>query len=303
MSDLLIPVNSTLTVNAGAWSVTIDDDGDPCRDILPPHPTMFEQLLAYIEVQPLLPYYGMPSISDVGIAVTALCIRWGSYFACLVGDKPLWRHAGEQDVSAISDGEMARINIESSAALAALFNIACKDKERFYRLVAHARQLLPMPQKKVSRDAEVFFAPVEALRALPELKQEGIWYTDREKDAREYPARVIANIMVNTCWRNGPIEGIHAGRAPDGNRPLLARRITPRDERMLMKSAARRFATAMLRWDPSLVAPAQMTDDAVVYSTTATLYVRPPSNWSLIELSRAVRLHGPEPLAERSIHR
>jgi hypothetical protein len=30
-------------------------------------------------------------------------------------------------------------------------------------------------------------------------------------DATRHPSRILANALVNTAWRNGPVEDIHAG--------------------------------------------------------------------------------------------
>ena len=55
---------------------------------------------------------------EVAIAAVAVCLRWGSYFAALANhDLPQWAAAFDPAVSGIGDGEMARINIEASAAL------------------------------------------------------------------------------------------------------------------------------------------------------------------------------------------
>jgi hypothetical protein len=58
------------------------------------------------------------------IAATAVAIRWGSYFAVLAdADKPEWSAIRSPVESRIGDHEMARINIESSAALAQWIDI------------------------------------------------------------------------------------------------------------------------------------------------------------------------------------
>ena len=70
------------------------------------------------------------------MAAAAVVLRWGSYLAVLLDrEKPVWSEALSPSTSCISDEEMARINIEASAA----------------------------------------------------------------------------NALVNTAWRNGPVENVHAG--------------------------------------------------------------------------------------------
>lgn len=57
------------------------------------------------------------------------------------------------------------------------------------------------------------------------------------------PNRVLANAFVNTAWRNGPVESIHAGGCR--GHPLEQRRVTLAEERALMAFASERFAQAM----------------------------------------------------------
>ena len=52
---------------------------------------------------------------------------------------------------------------------------------------------------------------------------------------------MFANALVNIAWRNGPVENIHAGRLP--LYPLSQRRVTPTEERELI-----RFASNGLAW-------------------------------------------------------
>ena len=46
--------------------------------------------------------------------------------------------------------------------------------------------------------------------------------------------------MTNFCWRNGPVEEIHAGEFSEY--PLMQRRITPSEESLLMRETAGRLA-------------------------------------------------------------
>ncbi len=58
-------------------------------------------------------------IGPEGVAAAALTLRWGSYLAVLLDrDKSVWNEASSPSTGRISDEEMARINIEASAALA-----------------------------------------------------------------------------------------------------------------------------------------------------------------------------------------
>ena len=54
-----------------------------------------------------------------GVAAAALCLRWGPYLTVLLDkEKPICPSAQDASTSRIADEEMARINIEASAAVA-----------------------------------------------------------------------------------------------------------------------------------------------------------------------------------------
>ena len=64
-----------------------------------------------------------------GVAAAALTLRWGSYLVALLDhDKPVWPEVHAQMTSRISDSEMARINIEASAGLAAWIELRREDE-------------------------------------------------------------------------------------------------------------------------------------------------------------------------------
>ena len=54
---------------------------------------------------------------------------------------------------------------------------------------------------------------------------------------------VFANALVNVAWRNGPVEDVHAGLAR--GYPLAQWRVTPAEERALMRFASDGMALAM----------------------------------------------------------
>jgi len=81
-----------------------------------------------------------------GVAGAAVVLRWGSYLAVLLDrDKPLWPAAHAKGTSRISDEEMARINIEASAALAEWIDLHRADRggRRYAQLVDRAVSYLP----------------------------------------------------------------------------------------------------------------------------------------------------------------
>ena len=122
-------------------------------------------MLAYLKQKPDPPK--PPSGSMVGregVATTALTVRWGSYFAVLVDrDKPVWREARSPETGRISNQEMARINVEASAALADWIDFYREDRggRLYMQLVDRAGEpasqdrSAPKPSRPFPRQARV----------------------------------------------------------------------------------------------------------------------------------------------------
>jgi hypothetical protein len=136
-----VRVTGELMLDAGSCETVLGPDG-PERLIRPPATTLFHQVLAYLREKPDPPK--PPSGSMVGregIAAAALVLRWGSYLAVLLDhDKPVWAEADSPGTSRISDEEMARINIEASAALAHWIDVcrSARDRAVYEQLVNRA---------------------------------------------------------------------------------------------------------------------------------------------------------------------
>jgi len=144
--SLTIDVNDRLTIDAGSWQECIEEDQTPYRIISPPPITMYRQVLSYLEEttrDEKVPPKSQLHFGEVAIATVAICIRWGSYLAVLVNrDLPQWPAAFDPNVGCIGDGEMARINIEASAALSDWIDLMRADQRHFRKLVRAAVQLL-----------------------------------------------------------------------------------------------------------------------------------------------------------------
>lgn len=225
-----------------------------------------------------------------------LTLRWGSYLAVLLDhDKPIWREVESPSTSRISDDEMARINIEASAALAEWIDIYRADPggRIFEQLVNRAVAYLPMPKKtsklKVTEfgalsEPEMAARLVEAFRASDALRVEQV-----RADVERHPSRVLANALVNSGWRNGPVENIHAGDFH--GYPLDQRRVTLAEERELMSFASERLAqgtSVCLRF--SLERRQRPWPEQVLPYGLAEHMMITPSRWTLTEASRDVRL-------------
>jgi hypothetical protein len=289
---LQVRVNDEFVLDAGVCEENSALHGTD-RLILPPATTLFHQVLAYLRGKPDPPR--PPSGSMVGregVAAAALTLRWGSYLAVLLDqDKPVWSEASSAATSRISDSEMARINIEASAALAEWVDLRRAARGCDYeQLVNRAVTYLPMPRKTSKVERGIF-----AALAMPDMAGRIIEATSAERlerlraDAARFPSRIFANALINTAWRNGPVELIHAGRFE--GYPLDQRRLTPAEERKLMASVCQRLAHGM---DVCLAlqseTPSRPWPEQVLPYGLAEILLVTPSAWTLTESSREVRI-------------
>jgi hypothetical protein len=288
-----VRVNAELVLDAGSC-LDVHGAHGPLRVVVPPRTTLFRQVLAYLEAKPDPPK--PPSGSMVGregVAAAAVALRWGSYLAVLLDrDKPLWPDIGSPSTSRISDEEMARINIEASAALAEWVDLCRTDPGRhiYERLVTRAVVYLPMPRKRAKLEVTTF-----AALAQPEMAARILELADTAKiehvrgAADRHPSRLFANALLNMAWRNGPVESIHAGKFR-GN-PLDQRRMTPAEERELMASTSGRLALGMAVCQQfTAEQPCRPWSEQVLPYGLAELLLITPSRWTLTESSRAVQL-------------
>ena len=270
--------------------------------IRPPEVSMFHQLLAYLQAKPdrdIGP--GASKIAWEGVATAAVTLRWGSYLAVLLdSDRPLWSRAKSSETSRISDGEMARINIEASAALAEWIDIYREDPcgGLYASLVEKAVTYLPMPQRQARREVGLFCDLADeamATRLIDAAKAAAPARLERVRAAAQrHPSRVFANALVNVAWRNGPVEGVHAGAF--GGYPIDQRRLSGADERTLMRFTSDRMAMGMWTcFRLSAEQPARIWPEQVLPYGLAEAMAITPLAWTLTDSSREVRLPGLEP--------
>jgi len=298
-------ISSPLTQDTGKECVEVDQA--PYRLISPPHTTMYQQVFSYLEEaarDQKVPPKSQMHFGEVAIATMAVCLRWGSYFAVLANrDLPQWTVAFDPEVSCIGDGEMARINIEASAALADWIDLMQADQQRFRKLVKAAVQLLPFPIAHL--DESTYYKRFRALGAINSAngrrylmeafaRDFGSEWLEREK-ARVLvnPTRALANGILNEHWRNGSgIEDIHAGGiAPP--RPLTQRRLTIAQETLLMQETAELFVPTLRALYHVVSKPSEETwpEQALPYA----IAFKPPADWLLDEQTREFALPGAEP--------
>lgn len=290
---LQVRVNDELVLDAGTCVEIAGSDG-PERLIRPPATTLFHQVLTYLRAKPDPPK--RPSGSMVGregVAAAALTLRWGSYLAVLLDhNNPVWPEVDSLATSRITDEEMARINIEASAALAEWVDLYRADPggRSYEQLVNRAVAYLPMP-KKTSRLKVTNFGSL----ALPEMAASLVAASDASRveraraDIAQHATRVFANALLNSAWRNGPVEKIHEGVYRGC--PLDERRMSLAEERELLAFTSERLALGMTvclsfaREQPPRSWPEQVLPYAL-----AQMWLITPSRWSLTEVSREVRL-------------
>jgi hypothetical protein len=304
---LTINLNEQCAINAGSWQECVAEGQSPSRLISSPQTTMYLQVLSYVEEttrDEKVPPKSQLHFGEVAIATVAICLRWGSYFAVLANrDLPQWVAAYDPEVSCISDGEMARINIEASAALSDWIDLMRADQRRFRKLVKAAVQLLPFPIAQL--DGSTYSNRFRAFSAINSAhgrrylmetfaRDFGSQWLEREK-ARVlvHPTRALANGILNEHWRNGSgIEDVHAGGiAPP--RPLTQRRLTRAQETLLMQETAELFVPTMRALYNVVSKPSEESwpEKALPYA----IAFKPPMDWSLDEQTREIALPGAEP--------
>ena len=149
---LQVHVNDELVLDAGTGEEVAASGGREWL-IHPPETTLFHQVLAYLQAKPDPPaHLSGTMISREGVAAAALVLRWGSYLAVqLDRDKPAWPSVHSARTSRISNDEMARINIEASAALAEWIDLYRRAPRLYRMFVDRAFEYLPMPIRTASK--------------------------------------------------------------------------------------------------------------------------------------------------------
>jgi hypothetical protein len=292
---LLVRVNNELVLDAGTCERVTGSEGSEWI-VHPPKKAIFRQVIDYLKAKPDPGKRSRATASDrEGVLAAAVTLRWGSYFAVIADrSKPLWDAADTPGTSRISDDEMARINIEASAAMAEWIDFYRTDANGHMRLAARAVAYLPMPWRAPRPHTGAFWhlSDPEHAGRLEHAAEQG-WspegFARARADAERHPTRVLANAAVNVAWRNGPVEDIHAGQAR--GHPLDRRRVTAAEEDALMTFASGGMAMVMAvcRRLASERPPRPWPRQVLPYALGEMMLVT-PSGWTLTEESRAVRL-------------
>lgn len=138
-------------------------------------------------------------------------------------------------------------------------------------------------------------APPQEREQLVASRGEAEWVKRIRSTVLAYPTRVLANGIINMCWRNGSsVENLHAGAyAPQ---PLRQRRISPQQERLLLRETGE-MLTVALEIVLGLI-DEQSVDSWAERVLPFALYPRRfqvPHNWSLHQKTCEVKLDDAEP--------
>lgn len=309
-NQLSVNINNAFTLNVGWWEETIEETTSgsklPCRLIHPPEPTMYDQVLHYLETishDTKVPPKSQLNFGEVAQATIAVCLRWGTYFAILADRaKPLWSQTEQEEISMIGDEEMARINIEASAALAQWIGLMRTDDGHFRKMVKAAQELPLLPSKLDEKTNNKLYRLISFMNSaqsrqsfFTSLREQygEEWFEQKRISIMPHPTRWLSNGLINAYWRNGSgIEDIHAGQWEA--RPLLQRRITPLQEYTIVQNMAEGIVPSMHAIYNAINKKGEDSWEERIFSFAINF--SSPYNWSLTEQTTEVLLEGAEPL-------
>lgn len=266
---LKVQVNDQLILDAGTLVADAPDAAH--GTVRPPAVPMVEQVLAFLTRQPAEPDAEV-SEAELAQVTTAVCLRYGTWFA-LLSDEARPAARVPKGTSRIDDGEMARINIEASAALARWLDLRRESPATFRQLVLRALKHLPAQPGTLANIPKRPILEFEGKRVkhlhlalpamtVPELTGPlvrdardvlGDRFPAREAQATGYPTRVLSNIFIKATWDLGAA-GKLRGAPPSQPLPLAACKIPPRER----DGALRHLVSELVR---SLPAVERMIDE------------------------------------------
>jgi hypothetical protein len=202
---LRVRVADDLILDAGSWHLAADQDQRPAAIIEPPATPMIQQLVAYLEAKPAPPE-GNPKRDDEARAATAVCLRWGSYFALLADPvRPPSPSIDDEQASQIGD-EMARTNVEILATLEWWFGLCRMNDRHYFDLAQRGVAYLPVGPRTIHPHLQAATLLACTMKDLAAEVRRTRWTGQIDQDlatAGNHGIRVIANTVTLQAWRNG----------------------------------------------------------------------------------------------------
>lgn len=303
---LKIRVTDQLLLDAGTLEEISGPDNSKFRIITPAPQTMYQQVIDYLAdatKQEKAPPQTAVDFQEVTYATLAVCLRWGSYFAVLA-EKEVhdWTPLLQEEAPGIRDPEMARMNIEISSAFCQWLALIHTDNKQFRKLVKAALKFLP-PLSQITFDKEsykkelwirTFFNSKAGRAELMESLQNKFgedFILRKKEEITPHLMRTLANGVISETYRNGPIEGIHAGSyLPDLSVPS---RISPFAENEVLATTAHRLLpTIHALYRIITKKTGETLEEKIIpyifrFILTNILF---PLDWSLTEETREIRL-------------
>jgi hypothetical protein len=238
--ELRVRVNEELTLHCGV--AERDSRGATGWTLVPPQISQFDQLIAYLERKPDAAR-GKRTVSDVEtLAATALCLRWGTWFAVLAdATKPSWPFAGEPGVAHLSDEELARIRVEATDAFERWIEIYRSDRacSRAIQLAIRAVAWLPGHAPVGVPRSDTFAIGDEGIAAALEAE-----LGDDERAAVAHaPSRALARRLAAEGCDREPVANLTDGCVFP--LPLDACRLAPSQATALLSRVNTRMKAAM----------------------------------------------------------
>ncbi|MHB8629489.1 MAG: hypothetical protein ACYDBJ_23995 [Aggregatilineales bacterium] len=327
MQPLTVRVDDELTLNAGCVR-EVWETGRPAGtlELTPPVTPMYDQITSYLETKSSVGY-GISS-KVVGLGLTALAVRWGSYLATLLDatapphpELPTERRTRQREVWLMADEQM-RLNREISANLARLGTLYRERRSAYYDLLTKACAYLPMPFRTGKANPalrrELFAAYTYGsfrvyLKRHPNAVADIPLFTDMDPDtiqlievgAGEHN-RVLGNFLTaNGIWHNTLLRDLTVPLQP------AQRRFTAAAEQSLVRTvcanatAVEQLISTLFNPDPQFeTQPDRLLLKLLARypdSATAVRNVSPspmlslpayPDTWSSTATPNAIRLPG-----------
>jgi hypothetical protein len=310
MKKIEITISDELTLDAGSIEESIEQ-----FVVHPPSTPMIDQIIAYLDEKP--ERFHDLQIRHQSVAFTALCVRWGSYFATLIDENtelhpaiPGLHKEQPTEYSFISDSEMKRLNIEISFNLWRMVQIFReRDIVGLWHLLNKARDFIPMPHKQIPRDREAMNEILMALATgafvieqfergegspMFQLGANGNTQPMIRRIEPENADRFLSNMLTCQAWRNTIIEDLHAGKTPPELLKPHQIRFTKRTQLAIFREVTANMGNAFAMMDP-LFDPDYEYKALPLWPHTATalansFYGLSVSSWSLTDVSSPVML-------------